>query len=296
MKAKLIFSVLYVCWVAEAFAQKELVFATYAYSSNNRIQNLEPLAKWLSAETGLSIKAVSYPSVKSLIRAIQHDSVDFAMMNTSGYLVLARNYPNKAAPLVNLSMGTQQTTNYGGCIIASRTQGITSLKGISANQKLTLALVASSSTSGNLVPRLLLNEEGIANAEDRFSVYYAGTHALVVADVLQGKSELGGCGCAEVEKVRQQPEFNERAVVIGSFKDIPLGPVVYLNSISKPVRNQMKAALQRVHQSAPEVFKQFCGGWTEFIESTHFKPVADKDYNSFRKMFGGNNDLWLLIE
>ncbi len=277
--------------------KKELVLATYTYATNNRLQNLQPLAAYLSEQTGLTIKAVSYPTVQALLSAIKNDSVHFAMMNTSGYLVLQKNNAGKAIPLVNLSMGNQAVTNYAGCVIALKDKGITSVTELAtANKKYSLALVAPSSTSGNLVPRLLLNEVGVADAEAKFSLSYSGTHRRVVEDVLNGKADVGGCGCAEVDSAKQHLQFNEKAIVVASFDDIPLGPVVYNKYVKKAVAKKVARLLENIHVNNPAVFSNFCSGWTEFKQAEQFKPVNDKDYDSFRKMFGDNEGLWKLIE
>jgi phosphonate transport system substrate-binding protein len=152
MKKTIFIIVLSVFCDAIQAQKKELVFATYAYSANNRLQNLEPLCRYLSVKTGICIKAVSYPTVPTLISALINDSVDFAMMNTSGYLVLQRNHPGKVLPLVNLDMGNDSFTNYGGCLIASKQSGISSIADLQKKpDKTALALVNVSSTSGNLV-------------------------------------------------------------------------------------------------------------------------------------------------
>ncbi len=277
-------------------AQESLTFATYAYADNNRIQNLEPLAQWLSQHLGIPVNVISYPSVKQLIQGIQNDSVDIAMMNTSGYLVLQRKNPGKAKPLVNLLMANQEITNYGGCIITLKKSGLTRLQEAIQRKSSTLSLVAPSSTSGNLVPRLLLNKEGIQNAEETFDVRYAGTHAQVVQDILKEKALIGGCGCAEVEKAQKEKEFANQLVVISSFNDIPLGPIVSNSSLDVQTANKIQELLLHVHQSSPKAFTTFCDGWTEFKSSSSFKAVDDHDYDPFRSMFGDNMLLWKIIE
>lgn len=277
--------------------QTELVFATYAYSTNNRLQNLESLCNYLSVKTGFRIKPVSYPTVQALISAIRNDSVDFAMMNTSGYLVLQRNHPGKAKPLVNLDMGNDTSTRYGGCLVAARESGITTVRDLlQTGNRFTLALVSSSSTSGNLVPRLLLNEAGIASAEEKFTVQYAGTHQLATAAVISGRAQLGGCGCAEVDSARKNQQFDAKAIVIGSFNNIPLGPVVVHPSVKKATARAVLKHLLLTDQQDHAAFVKFCDGWTEFREAIRFKKVKDSDYNAFRKMFGNNQALWKLIE
>ena len=276
---------------------KQYVFATYTYATNNRLQNLEPLASFLSQKTGFNFKAISYPTVQALISAIRDDSVDFAMMNTSGYLVLQHKYPGIVSPLVNLDMGTGSFTGYCGCLIAGNQTKVRSIKDLKKKEKLySLALVNSSSTSGNLVPRLLLNDKKIPDADAFFTVSYSGTHQKVVEDVLKGSVAIGGCGCAEVDSSRKYQAFDSKAVVLDSFSNIPLGPVVYNKKLDAQIVKTVSGYLLNLHQSNPGLFENFCNGWTEFKGAVRFKTIADKDYNSFRKMFGNNTRLWKLIE
>lgn len=276
---------------------KTYIFATYTYSTNNRLQNLEPLVSHLSQKTGLKIQAKSYLTVQALIEAIKNDSVDFAMMNTSGYLTLDRNNPGIAIPLVNLNMGDITNTNYGGCIIAGNDAGIKSINDLKKpGKQLILSLVTSSSTSGNLVSRLILNSNNIPDAESAFKVNYSGTHKNVVADVLGGRADIGGCGCAEVDSARKYLSFDSKAIVIDSFNNIPLGPIIYHHKNKKEVNDLVARELIMIHQTNPEVFINFCNGWTEFKQAKNFKVVADEEYDEFRKMFGTNKKLWSMIE
>lgn len=272
-------------------------FATYTYATNNRLDNLRPLTDHLSEITGHTVVAVSYPTVQSLIAAIVNDSVDMAMMNTSGYLVLQRKSPGIILPLVNLEMNKNAVTNYGGCLVASATSGITSLSQLNnENRKFSLALVSSSSTSGNLVPRLLLNKEGIRSAEKKFKVYYTGTHRQALQEVLTGKANLAGCGCAEIDSARANNEFDGRAIVVAEYNNTPLGPIVYNKKLSKKIVTGISDELVRIHQYRKTIFANFCAGWTEFKMASRFKPVSDADYDAFRKMFTDNKDLWRMIE
>jgi phosphate/phosphite/phosphonate ABC transporter binding protein len=282
----------------QSMAQKKAyVFATYTYSTNTRLKNLEPLAGYLSEKTGHQITAKSYPTVQALIAAIEKDSVDFAMMNTSGYLVLQRKNPGRAIPIRTLDMGNTESTNYGGCLIAKKDAGFRSLQDlVKVKNKLSLALVNRSSTSGNLVPRLLLNSAGIANADSTFSVSYSGTHKAVIDDVLSGKAMIGGCGCSEVDSARKNLNFDERAFVIALFDDIPLGPVVYNKNVPRPVVAKVNHHLSGVHEERFDVFAAFRDGWTEFRKAVKFKKAKDRDYDRFRKMFGKNEALWEMIE
>ncbi len=277
--------------------QKKLVLATYTYATNNRLQNLTPLAEYLSQKTGHTIIAVSYPTVQGLISAIINDSVDFAMMNTSGYLTLQRNNPGVAIPIINLDMGNTVTTNYAGCLIANKETGITKIAELSKQpNKFSLSLVNQSSTSGNLVPRLLLNDNNIPTPEKNFTINYLGSHRKVAEDIMNIPNGIGGCGCAEIDSVRKYAPFDSKVTVLDSFNNIPLGPIVYKKNLNKKITQTFTKELLQLHKNAPDIFKNFCAGWTEFKQAVAFKKVADKDYDAFRKMFGNNEQLWQLIE
>jgi len=275
----------------------DIVFATYTYSTNDRLQNLEPLTAHLSETTGLNIRAVSYPTVQALVESIRLGEVDFAMMNTSGYLVLQRNHPGIASPMVNLSLGNETTTNYGGCLIAQKSLDIWWIDDLAERaDRLPMALVTSSSTSGNLVPRLLLNSKNIPDAESKFEVSYVGTHLAVVEHVLSGKAAIGGCGCAEVESAQKSMNLDDEAIVIGVFDNIPLGPVIAHSKTDPAIVSKVAAILENLHSDNAPVFTKFLGGWSEFKEAKQFVRVSDSDYNPFRLMFGTNTTLWRLIE
>lgn len=273
-----------------------LVLGTYTYASNNRLNSLEALAGYLSRETGLSLTVRSYPNVPALLHAIRADSVQLAVLNTVGYLLQQRQDAGRMIPLLNLNLGTDTATQYGGCIIAARSVDVQQLQQLRDAVRFTLALVAPSSTSGNLVPRLLLNSIGITDAAARFDTYYAGTHQQAVADVLSGKAQLAGCGCAEVDTAKLYQGFDRKAVVVASFNDIPLGPLAYHHKLPPVVVEKVQWALLRIHEKDATRFRVFCSGWTEFRKAKSFQPVQDHAYDPFRRMFGNNESLWQLIQ
>jgi len=273
-----------------------LTLGTYTYATNSRLNSLEALAGYLNRETGLQVTVKSYPNVPSLLRAIRQDSVQLAVLNTVGYLLQQRHDAGRMIPFLNLTLGTDTATQYGGCIIAARNTDVLQLMQLRNAARYTFALVAPSSTSGNLVPRLLLNSIGIADAGARFETYYAGTHQQAVADVLSGKAQLAGCGCAEVDTAKLRYDFDSKAVVVASFNDIPLGPLAYHHKLSPTIVNKVLQALLRIHEKDAGAFRVFCSGWTEFRKAKNFQPVQDRAYDPFRSMFGNNESLWQLIQ
>jgi hypothetical protein len=58
----------------------------------------------------------------------------------------------------------------------------------------------------------------------------------------------------------------------------------------------MEAALLKVHEQKPNVFRNFCAGWTEFLSAKKFRKANDGQYDAFRSMFGSNELLWKLLD
>lgn len=276
---------------------KGLVLATYAYSTNNRLDNLRPLAQYLQQETGIAVSVQSFPTVQQLIAAIKDGTADLAMINTLGYLSMQDKHPGIAVPLATLALPRDSITNYGGCLLAAKQSGIRSFNDVLKGDTVyRLALVARSSTSGNLVPRLLFNSKGVPEAEKKFSVYYAGTHRQVIEDLLQGKAAIGGCGCAEYDKyLLAGAGFGEKVMLVTSFNDIPLGPVVCRSTMPTAEVKLLENALLKAHQQ-PNVFRTFCEGWSEFKTAQQFRRAKDADYDAFRALFGSNRSLWKLLD
>lgn len=278
--------------------KKAVVLATYAYSTNNRLNNLQPLAEYLQSQTGIEIAVESYPTVQLLLEAIRTGKVDLAMMNTLGYLSFQKKNPGIAIPLVTLDLGNEKATNYGGCILARKDSRITSIKDVLVDDTVfVFSMVNKSSTSGNLVPRLLLNSAGIPDADRTFNLVYAGTHSKVIENLLENRAAIGGCGCHEYEKQSAAvPGLSDKIVKIASFDDIPLGPVIYRKGLDAAAVEKLKPALLNLHKNSPEVLKKFSAGWTEFLHAKQFRVATDKDYDNFRRMFGSNESLWKLLD
>ena len=75
--------------------------ATYTYSTNDRIENLKPLARELETRLEREVQTTSYPDVESFISGIKSNKVDIALINTLGYLILASDNPHMI-PLANM--------------------------------------------------------------------------------------------------------------------------------------------------------------------------------------------------
>jgi len=196
---KYIYLTLFLFYFSGAVAQN-IVLATYQYGENNRLENIKPLAQYLSDSLGLNVEVKSYPTVHAFIAGIQKNEVDIALINTFGYLLLEtarQKYKMKPCAVLKVKEGTEN--NYKTAILARTdfpVDTITNLKSVSSNFK--LGLVNICSTSGNLIPRLKMASIGIETPENMFkTVEYCNNHKNTVHLLLRNEIDICAVGSTE---------------------------------------------------------------------------------------------------
>ncbi len=272
-----------------------LVIATYTYATNNRIANLQPFAEQLSQEMQTPTIVKSFATVRDLIAAIKTESVDIVFINTFGYLLLAADdAPAAFTPVAALNVKKGTADNYKTILLAAQGSPVHHLNELQDKAgDLTMMFVAEGSTSGNLVPRMLLSSLNIKEPENQFKqVLYGKTHANTIAEVLAGSTDLAAMGSDEYFKlINQTPDAKDRLNVLWISEEIPLGPVMIKNNLSKKHRKQIRRALLTLHKANPDALQSIKAGWSEARQSEQFIPVTDTHYNTFRNLTGNTQDL-----
>lgn len=276
---------LLVLMVNHVFSQS-LRLAVYQYADNPRIQNLQPLADHLQQQLGISATVQSYPTVHAFIEAIQKGDVDIAFINTFGYLLLeasAKRHPMQ--PKVALAVPHPED-NYKTIFVVRAQSPIQKLSDAATfGGQTRLGLVATGSTSGNLVPRLALTKIGITNADQHFQrVIYTGTHANAIQALLQNEVDMAALGSSEYEKLDSSAKRQLRPIWIST--EIPLGPVLFHKRLNKQQQQQLEQALLNVHEQAPAVLESIKAAWSEAKQAIRFDPITRDNYLPFLLQFG----------
>lgn len=285
--------------VIAGFAQ-EIRIATYRYSTNDRVANLEPFARLVEQKTGIRTSVKSYPTVLAFIEGIRNNEVDLAMINTFGYLLLqtsAKTYPMD--PVVALTVPSSSKDNYKTAILVRSNSMIKDMATLNRSAKgQRLALVAVGSTSGNLVPRLGLTGIGIDKAESAFdTVVYAGTHKAAVEWLLQDKADIAAMGHdAYLKMAEEGPAIEGQLRTIWLSPEIPLGPVLFHKSMDPKLKETLLQLLLGLHISQPEALTSIKNGWTEAKQATHYITIHSNHYTPFLQQFGKPEAVAAILE
>lgn len=269
-----------------------LRLATYTYSTNNRIDNLKPLSKELEGVLKRSVLIKSYPDVASFIEGIKSDEVDVGLINTLGYLLLSLDNKNME-PIATLKVEKNAIDNYK-TVLLTNNDSINNLNVLRNNSNsLSIMFVAEGSTSGNLVPRLLLSSIGIKSPENQFrEVKYGGNHTSTFSKLIEGKSDICAIGSNEYFKqIQADSTLLSSNKLLWISEEIPLGPVLLNNSLTKSDKENITDLFLNLHKDNFTALQSIKEGWSEAKQAERFYPIADSYYDNFRMVNGNTTDL-----
>lgn len=275
-----------------------LVVGTYAYGTVDRVGAVTPLAAHLSARLGRPTRVVAAPDPVALARFVRDGQVDVAVTNTFGYLLLADGPRPAALPVATFRVPPGVSTNYG-TVLVSRVPDVRTMSDLSLRaSSLAIALVAPGSTTGNLVPRLFMATQGLADLEGQFrTVSYVGTHAETFANLRAGSADVAALATEEFER-QLAADTNgaaPRVAVLWRSPDIQLGPVAVRARLPAALRDSIAKAVVGLERSAAPAFAALRGGWTEAAKSDALVTANDQTYNEVRRLFGSGATAATLI-
>lgn len=151
------------------------------------------LAEHLSEQTGATVRYLPSQSYAALVTGWDNNDVQLAW-----YGGLTGVQARLAVPGSNAVAQRSTDENFTSVFVAAPDSGISSLKDLRGR---TFTFGSESSTSGNLMPRYFLGQEGIVPETNFKSVAYSGSHDATWKQVEAGAVEAGALN-ANVWKTR----------------------------------------------------------------------------------------------
>ncbi len=197
----------------------------------------EAIAQHIEDETGIVIRSVVATDFTAQVEAICSGEAQMAAINTFGYVRAAERGCVDAA-LASERFGA---TTYAGQIITQAGSDITSIADVAGK---TFCRPDPGSTSGWVIPSLLMYEAGIDPEADLAEIVDAGGHDGVVVAVYNGDCDAG----STFEDARGLVEDDfadvlEKVVVVQTTAPIPNDSVAFRPDFSAEMRDQIVAAL-----------------------------------------------------
>jgi phosphonate transport system substrate-binding protein len=241
------------------------------------LENGRILEQWLNEQTGLVVKVQVPSNFVAVIEGLGSQRVDFAIINTFGYILAHDRYQANAV-LIGENNGRSE---YWGQIIAKDPK-IKTLKDINGKK---FAYVDPASTSGYVLPAKLLKDADVKPKE----IVFAGKHDSVVSMVYQGQVDAGATYHTPAEDGKPQdarklvstqyPDVFEKVRIVAMTGSIPSDPVVFRAGFPMEQQKKLIEALKSF-SNAPNGKQTL----RKLYHITNFKDCTDQTFDPVRKI------------
>lgn len=254
-----------------AAPDKEVIFFGVIPRDNPRIayEKYQPIIDYLSESTPYEFELSVKKTYDDIVHALGNGEIDLAFLGPLTYLIAHKEY---GAVSMLRSITDKKESHYRSVIITKNDHSVKSLADIRGKK---FAFASMESTAGNLIPRLVLAEEGI-HLKELKSYRNFNSHDSVIKWVLKGTYDAGAVRESVAEKYMPLG-----LKVLSTSGPIPTGPVVVGPKTPYTVAETVKHNLLNLNKTeyGREVLKkadpEIKGG---FIEASDF------DYEHIRQL------------
>ncbi|MBT3303903.1 phosphonate ABC transporter substrate-binding protein [Candidatus Woesearchaeota archaeon] len=243
-----------------------------ADDADEMLRNYEPIQEYLSQKLDMPVEIQVTSDYTAAIEAMRAEHIDMAWFGPFSY-VIAANVADAEA-IVNGVKASTGSATYKSVIIVNAESGIKTLEDLKGKS---FAFVDPASTSGNLIPRKMLIENGIDPDKDFSTSFFAGTHNAVQYAIANGKVDAGAAGDNVHQRMIEAGEIDpEINIIIHESEPIPGSPIVVRGSLPAELKTRIQTALLEMDEQT--IHK--VDGWGGI---TSYQKVSDSDYDVIRE-------------
>jgi len=254
-------------------AQKPIIFACIPYESELKlIEAFQSLADYIAEQTGIPVNLEIKKSYKEIIDGLSNGDIDLA--NTGPLVYIKAHDKSGAYALVKPMPQSSSTPFYKSYIIVRKDSGI---KKISQLKGKKFAFTDRESTSGYLLPVLMLADAGVKDLKFFSEVRFTGNHDSAFLAVYNGY--VDGAGISNYAFTKATDKRLGDVIVIKESDSIPTAPItVRANMPSEQVKKIKEAFLKISAADKPETKNVL-----DIFKIKGYIDASDKDYEPIRR-------------
>lgn len=238
--------------------------------ASEQIKLYQPFMDYLSKETGYSFRMLLSDTYRSNRENLGLGRVSFAAIGGLGFVKAQRNY---GVNMLARGLNVEKVASYRSVIFTSPDSDISRLADVEGRR---FAFGSKSSTQGHLIPRKMLEREGIS-LKDLESYTYTGSHQNAVNAVLEGRADVGAAQDTLVMALARQ----KKIMIMKISKYYPSSGIAYNKDVDPEVILKVKKALLNFDPHGRH--KETMPNWNRtemaegFVEATlsDFLPIYD---------------------
>lgn len=208
-------------------------------------RKFKPLGEYLSQATGMKVVFTPVSDYAAVVESLATRKLDLAWLGGFTYVQAKIRTNGTAIPIVQRAEDAVFTSKF---ITADP-----AIKSLADLKGKTFAFGAPSSTSGSLMPRFFLQQDGLNPEKDFKTVAYSGAHDATVAFVAAGKAEAGVLNTSVWDKLVESKKVDTSKVRV--FATTP----TYFDynwtvrgDLDPPIVKKLTAAFLALDPSKPE--------------------------------------------
>lgn len=252
------------------------------------VAGADEFARMLEEETGYAFETVVATDYAGVIEALASDPPEahMAALNTFGAILAAE----RGVAEVGLVAVRYGRPFYDGQILAHADSGIESVADLAGK---TFARPDPNSTSGWIVPTIVMAAAGVQAPEELAEVLDAGGHGAVVTAIYSGSADAGATFIDARDGVEEDyADVKDVVVKVDEFGPIPNDGIQYATVMDPEMRDTITEAfvkLMETEEGAAAMERVY--EWTEVVRQD------DSFYDPFRQVLQSSGlDLQAFVE
>lgn len=186
---------------ATAHAQVLRVSAIPDEAPTELQRKFRPLGDYLEKETGLEVVFTPVSDYAAVVEGLAAKKIDLAWLGGFTYVQAKLRTNGEALPIVQRAEDEVFTSKF---IVPADSP----VKSLSELKGKTFAFGSPSSTSGHLMPRFFLLQDGIDPDRDFARIAFSGAHDATVGFVASGRAEAGVLNASVMDKLLEKGDAN----------------------------------------------------------------------------------------
>ncbi|MDH5681064.1 MAG: phosphate/phosphite/phosphonate ABC transporter substrate-binding protein [Spirochaetota bacterium] len=231
----------------------------------------EPLVKYLHKETGHPIELDFAKDYQDVIDKFIKGKIDIAMLGAFVYVQV-----KEKVNVIPLVQRVKKSPKYFSILAVKKNSKLKSLKDLKGRK---IAFVDRNSTSGYLIPRVMLATYGIYKPEKYFGeIKWSDNHSNAILLVYTKSVDAAFFASTYWKPYVKDKKLDSLRVLLKSDK-VPLGPFCVKSDMDKTLVNKLKAAFLKISKKNSET-----KDLAKLIKLDGFIESKDSNFDPIRAM------------
>src|SRR5690606_27958242 len=205
------------------------------------IAESEPLIRAFEEALGMPVKPHVALDYTAVVEALRSNQLEGAFLGPAAYVLAKDKVGAEIEPVARGVMAYTGQSAYHMLIITQPESPIESLDDLKGH---TFAFVDPASTSGGLLPKLVLDRAGIDPDADFSATYYSGTHQASLIAVLEDKVDAAAIADEVYDLAIQREEIKDGDLKIVYKSDpVPGSPFVIRTNLPEDLQERLRSAI-----------------------------------------------------